>query len=139
MTHGQLLPARIVHSRHLESRKTVRIYLPPSYGAKPAKRFPVLYVHGGQNIFSSSGPDACFGWGSWELDLTADKLAAAQKMREIIIVAIDNGRYRYQEYRGRAAYSEPTRFHQYANFIGKELKARIDSEFRTLPSPGYTG
>jgi predicted alpha/beta superfamily hydrolase len=139
MIHGQLLPARTVHSRHLESRKTVRIYLPPSYQTKPRKRFPVLYVHDGQNIFSSSGPDACFGWGSWELDLTAEKLIAARKMREIIIVAIDNSRYRYQEYRGPAAYSEATRFHQYSNFIGKELKSRIDAEFRTLRTPAHTG
>jgi predicted alpha/beta superfamily hydrolase len=139
MIHGQLLPPRIVHSRHLESRKTVRIYLPPSYATKSARRFPVLYVHDGQNIFSSAGPDACFGWGSWELDLTADKMAAAGKMREIIIVAIDNTRYRYQEYRGPAAYSDSFRFRQYSNFVGKELKSRIDVVFRTLPSPGHTG
>ena len=139
MIHGQLLPPRIVHSRHLESRKTVRIYLPPSYATKSARRFPVLYVHDGQNIFSSAGPDACFGWGSWELDLTADKMAAAGKMREIIIVAIDNTRYRYQEYRGPAVHSDSPRFRQYSNFVGKELKTRIDNEFRTLPSPAHTG
>lgn len=136
---GQLLPERLYHSRSLESKKTVRIYLPPSYASSPRRRYPVLYVHDGQNVFSSAGPGACFGWGSWELDLTVNRLVSARKMREIIMVGIDNSRYRYQEYRGPSAYGESTRFKQYSHFLARELKPRIDEEFRTMPRPAYTG
>jgi predicted alpha/beta superfamily hydrolase len=139
MIEGQLLPERICHSRNLESKKTVRIYLPPYYDGSPRKRYPVLYVHDGQNVFSSAGPGACYGWGSWDLDGTVNRLVEAKKMREIIMVSIDNGRYRYQEYRGPAAYSVATRFSQYSQFIARELKPRIDAEFRTMPKPAYTG
>jgi predicted alpha/beta superfamily hydrolase len=139
MIEGQLLPERIFHSRTLESKKTIRIYLPPSYASSPRKRYPVLYVHDGQNVFSSAGPGACFGWGSWNLDDTVNHLVEAKRMREIIMVSIDNGRYRYQEYRGPAAYSAATRFAQYSQFIARELKLRIDDEFRTMPKPAYTG
>jgi predicted alpha/beta superfamily hydrolase len=139
MMEGHLLPERVFHSRNLESKKTVRIYLPPSYDSSPRRRYPVLYIHDGQNVFSSAGPDACFGWGSWELDRTVDGLVAAKKMREIIMVAVDNSRFRYQEYRGPAASSDSRRFKQYAQFLARELKPRIDDEFRTMPKPAYTG
>src|SRR4051812_43343132 len=100
LNQGRLLPERIVHSKSLESKKTIRIYLPPSYETSRRRRYPVLYIHDGQNVFSSAGPGACFGWGSWDLDLTVNYLVAAKRMREIIMVAIDNSRSRYQEYRG---------------------------------------
>lgn len=78
-------------------------------------------------------------------------------MREIIIVAVDNSRARYKEYRGRLHAQEPpkkgktkkpapaatntldnARFDAYASFLIKELKPRIDREFRTLKTPANT-
>ena len=54
------------------------------------RRYPVLYVQDGQNSFSTAGTNCAFGWGSWQLDKTADALARAGKMQEIIMVAVDN-------------------------------------------------
>ena len=118
----------------------------------------MLYLHDGQNVFSSAGPDCCFGWGNWGLDRTVDRLCAEGRMREIIIVAVDNSRARYKEYRGRLHAEEPpskgkakktapaatnaldnARFDAYANFLIKELKPRIDREFRTLKTSANTG
>jgi predicted alpha/beta superfamily hydrolase len=155
MAQGKLLPEEQITSRHLGGSRTVRVYLPPSYEREPKHRYPVLYLHDGQNVFSSSGPHCCFGWGSWEMDRTADRLAAEGRMQEIIMVAVDNTRSRYKEYRGRihaegarigkassgADTNAPdnARFDAYANFLVRELKPKIDREYRTLKTPANSG
>jgi predicted alpha/beta superfamily hydrolase len=153
MSAGKLLPEEKVASRFLGETRTVRIYLPPSYEAKPARRYAVLYLHDGQNVFSSAGTNCCFGWGNWELDRTVDRLCAKGRMQEIIMVAIDNSRARYKEYRGRL-HAEPAkgkkieastnamdnaRFDSYANFLIEELKPKIDRKYRTLKTAADTG
>ena len=155
MSEGTLLPARSVESRHLGGTRTVRIYLPPSYERAPTRRYPVLYLHDGQNVFSSAGANCCFGWGNWELDKTADRLIAEGRMGEIIMVAVDNSRERYKEYRGllyersgklpsarKSAESnsvDNARFDAYTKFLIQELKPAIDREFRTRKTPAHTG
>src|SRR6185503_12561305 len=155
MSEGTLLPARNVESRHLGGARTVRIYLPPSYDRAPKRRYPVLYLHDGQNVFSSAGTNCCFGWGSWDLDKTADRLIAEERMEEIIMVGVDSGRSRYKECRGllydspgkrtAAAKNAPkrteenSRFDAYAKFLTQELKPVIDREFRTRKTAAHTG
>jgi predicted alpha/beta superfamily hydrolase len=120
----------------------VHIYLPPAYNAEPRRRYPVLYLHDGQNVFSSAGTNCAFGWGSWELDKTADALARAGKMQEIIMVAVDNSLARTEEYSGRHRESNATAdtaFDNYEAFLITELKPQIDREYRTLPGPAHTG
>jgi len=151
-SHGKLLPEQSVESRFLAGNRTVRIYVPPSYDLEPRRRYPVLYLHDGQNVFSSAGPHCCFGWGSWELDVTVDALIRAGRIREIIMVSVSNSRSRYREYRGRiklgaprgkqgkSAAEEPdnSKFDAYAQFLIKELKPRIDGTYRTLKSARST-
>ncbi len=120
----------------------VHIYLPPSYPTHPQRRYPVLYLHDGQNVFSSAGTNCAFGWGSWQLDKTADALARAGKMQEIIMVAVDNSFTRMQVYSGRhhennAAANTP--FENFEGFLITELKPQIDREYRTLPDAAHTG
>jgi enterochelin esterase-like enzyme len=122
-------------------KRGLHIYLPPSYGTVPQRRYPVLYLHDGQNVFSSAGTNIAFGWGSWELDKTVDELSRAGKMREIIMVAVDNSFARYEEYCGRhraAGATTNTAFENYAALLLTELKPRIDREFRTLPDAAHT-
>jgi predicted alpha/beta superfamily hydrolase len=154
MTYGKLLPEAKMESRFLGSSRIIRVYLPPSYESQPRRRYPVLYLHDGQNVFSSSGTNCCFGWGSWEVDKTVDSLVAQGRMREIIMVAADNSRFRYAEYRGRLHATgeissrrrgrgetnmfDNNRFEAYANFLIKELKPRIDREYRTQRSAADT-
>ncbi len=155
MSAAKLLPETKVESRYLGDMRIVRVYLPPSYDTARTRRYPVLYLHDGQNVFTSAGPDCCFGWGNWELDRTADHLSAAGRMQEIIMVAIHHSDARYREYRGRlhpadgklpksssakaAVALVNSRFEAYAQFLIKELKPRIDREFRTLKTPANTG
>jgi len=152
---GRLLPPVQVASHALEMSRTVRVYLPPSYDRERSRRFPVLYLHDGQNVFSTAGSNACFGWGGWNLDRTVDQLTAAGQMREIILVAVDNIRSRYEEYRGPAwsdgerggsevphrepPASDDRAFRNYAAFLIRELKPQIDRTYRTLPGAKHTG
>jgi predicted alpha/beta superfamily hydrolase len=129
-----------IRSDILQTNRFVRVYLPPNYHTSAAARFPVLYVHDGQNAFSTAGPHAAFGWGNWELDKTADRLIAENKIRPIIIVAIDCSPSRYREYRGPIPPGSDNRgYERYARFLLEELKPRIDRDYRTLPTQEHTG
>jgi predicted alpha/beta superfamily hydrolase len=147
--HGRIVFEGKVFSPTLGTNRMVRIYLPPEYESSARKRYPVLYVHDGQNAFSSAGPHAAFGWGNWQLDTTADQLIHSGKMRPIIIVAIDCSESRYREYKGPGTPAKSTGrakkdaiddspFGRYARFLMKELKPKIDAEYRTIRGPAST-
>jgi predicted alpha/beta superfamily hydrolase len=120
-------------SRFLGER-TVRIYLPASYRTNATGRYPVLYLHDGQNVFSFAGTNVAFGWGSWELDRTADRLVAQGRMQEVIMVAVDNSPARLAEYGGahHSGTNELTPYEKYAAFLRSELKPAIDTRYRTM-------
>ncbi|HXI71855.1 MAG TPA: alpha/beta hydrolase-fold protein [Verrucomicrobiae bacterium] len=137
---GSLLDTNLP-SKFFGWNRGIHIYLPPSYSTQPQRRYPVLYLHDGQNVFSSAGTNAAFGWGSWELDKTADELSRAGKMQEIIMVTVDNSFARYEEYCGRhhaANASTNTAFENYAALLITEIKPRIDRDYRTLPDAAHT-
>ena len=69
----------------LNRQRTLRLYLPPGY-ATSTKRYPVLYMHDGQNLFDAATAYA----GEWGVDETLDALAKSQGL-ELIVVGIDNG------------------------------------------------
>ena len=120
----------------------MRVYLPPSYAQDPARRYPVLYLHDGQNVFSFAGTNIAFGWGSWELDKTADELSWAGKIPELILVGVDNSPARLLEYNGAehaTNMTELTAYDKYSAFLIEELKPKIDAEYRTQPGPSHTG
>ncbi|MDB6066339.1 MAG: hypothetical protein JWR26_2547 [Pedosphaera sp.] len=141
-SEGQLLKGEMVASHFLGTNRAIHVYLPPSYEKEPDRRYPVLYLHDGQNVFSSAGMNIAFGWGNWQLDKTVDELCRTGKMREIIMVAVDNSPQRLAEYCGRtnsSAANTNTAFENYAAFLIHELKPKIDREFRTQPGPDTTG
>ena len=139
-SHASLLETNLP-SKFFGWSRGIHIYLPPSYGAEPQRRYPVLYLHDGQNVFSSAGTNTAFGWGSWELDKTADELSRAGKMREIIMVGVDNSWGRREEYGGvhhPADAATNSAFENYTAFLLTELKPQIDREYRTLPDAAHT-
>lgn len=69
----------------LNRHRQVRLYLPPGYSSSD-KRYPVLYMHDGQNLFDEATAYA----GEWGVDETLNELASAGQL-ELIVVAIDNG------------------------------------------------
>ena len=125
-------------SRFLAAEHDVLIWLPPGYDARSPRRYPVLYLHDGQNLFD----DATAFAGEWHVDETAQRLVTSGAIEPLIVVGIANaGAYRIEEY-------TPTRdgakkmggsAHRYGRMIVEELKPLIDGEFRTDPAPAYTG
>ena len=75
--------------------RDLTVYLPPSYG-RGERRYPVLYMQDGQNLFD---PKESFA-GSWRVDIAMDHAAArtqkaASEWGELIERArIDGCRYR---------------------------------------------
>ncbi len=140
-----------VPSRFLGVNRTIHVYLPPSYDKVPTRRYPVLYLHDGQNVFSSAGMNIAFGWGNWGLDKTVDQLSKDGKMQEIIMVAVDNSAARTNEYSGRvrrapsvastntASTNTNTAFENYSAFLIEELKPKIDREYHTKTDAANTG
>lgn len=94
-------PSRVVKIPQFTGSLTTRplyVYLPPGYDEKPESRYPVLYMHDGQNVFEAYLQD-CYIGKSWQADVSADRLIAAGKMRPAIIVGVGNaGEMRMVEY-----------------------------------------
>jgi len=103
--------------------RDVIVWLPPGYEKKPEKKYPVLYMHDGQNLFD---PTTSFGGIDWQVDETADSLIRNNKINPIIIVGIYNTTDRSEEY------SDTPLGKKYANFIIHKLKPFIDNKYRTL-------
>jgi predicted alpha/beta superfamily hydrolase len=146
----------VEHLAPLESkfvdRRAVDVWLPPSYFSPTAKtqRYPVLYVHDGQNVFD---PATSFVGVDWGIDETMTRLIAEKKVPEAIIVAIWNTPKRLNEYMPqraieRVAESEldemfkPVRRQPlgdaYLKYLVTELKPAVDTRYRTLPDRAHT-
>ncbi|MFC5511605.1 alpha/beta hydrolase [Massilia jejuensis] len=113
----------------LDRKRQLRLYLPPGY-ATSKKRYPVLYMHDGQNLFDEATAYAA----EWKVDETLDALSREGKL-ELIVVGIDNGADKRMTELN--AWDHP-RFgraegRQYTDFIVKTLKPLIDARYRTLP------
>lgn len=121
-------------SRH--ARKVV-VYVPPGYDAEPARRYPVLYVQDGQNIFDAS---TAFAGVEWGMDEAAERLIRAGDLAPLIIVGVYNTPDRVGEYTHVA---DPSMggggADTYARFLIEELKPKIDSLYRTRPGGDDTG
>jgi len=110
----------------LGRHRRVWIYLPEGY-ATSGKKYPVLYMHDGQNLFD----DATSAFGEWGVDEALDTLGKSG--HEMIVVGIDNGAStRINEY---SPYDMPKygkgEGDKYVDFLVKTLKPFIDKHYRT--------
>jgi predicted alpha/beta superfamily hydrolase len=71
------------------SSRALYIYLPRGYDDQPDRRYPVLYMHDGQNCFAAFVEDSYAG--SWRADEVADQLIGQGLMQECIIVGVSHG------------------------------------------------
>lgn len=127
-----------------ERQRKVRVYLPAAYGQGQA-RYPVLYLHDGQFVFGQDTP------GSLQLEAILDPLIASGQLPPLLVVAIDNGPARWDEYspwhnkemarwvgEGWSAAEEGGEGEAYLRFIVESLKPQIDQRYRTLSDPQHT-
>lgn len=111
----------------LDRKRRIWLCLPPDYNHSD-KRYPVIYMQDGQNLFD----ELTAFEGEWAVDKTLN--AIFQKTGfGAIVVGIDNGgTYRNREYL-------PWRYQRYpgeegdlfARFIAQTLKPYIDKQYRT--------
>lgn len=134
--HGTLQLVEKFKSPQLGNERTLRIYLPPSYGGDTKRRYPVLYMHDGQNLFDAK--TASYGT-EWNIDEVADRLAHQGDMEEVIVVGIDNTTDRIAEY---TPCCDPKhgggKLNAYTDFVAKTVKPWVDKQYRTKPGRQHT-
>ena len=126
-------------SRFLERSRRILVYLPPSYERARTWRYPVLYLHDGQNVFD---PRTSFIPGEeWEVDESAESLIRSRSIRPLIIVAIYNaGEFRMDEYtNSQDAKGRGGKADLYGRFLIEELMPFIESNYRTRNEPRNVG
>ncbi len=119
----------------LNRSRRIMIYLPPDYETTQ-KRYPVMYMHDGQNLFD----DATSFSGEWGVDESLNELHA-QGDYGCIVVGIDNGGgLRIDELAPwvNPDYNEGGEGAQYMNFIVETLKPYVDGNYRTFTGRDYT-
>lgn len=117
----------------LQTTRRIWIYLPEGYQSGN-NRYPVMYMHDGQNIFD----EFTAGFGEWGVDECLDTLIRNGKL-PCIVVGIDNSPRRINEY-------NPYAFKQfgkglgdkYVEFLVKNLKPFVDKKYRTKPGKNNT-
>ena len=127
------------HSALLPDDRDLLVWLPPVYDDDPARRFPVLYMHDGQNLFE---PDTAFKKGEhWRVGETAAELIEAGRIEPLIVVGIANaGEQRLQEY---TPTEDPSLggglAQEYGRMVVDEIKPLVDTTYRTRPDAAHTG
>jgi predicted alpha/beta superfamily hydrolase len=132
---GTVLEQTKVYSPQLDNYRPIYTYLPPSYQTQPWKRYPVVYMHDGQNLFDEQTSYL----NEWCVDETMEQFA--REGHEAIIVGIANALdERINEYApvtderlGRGGKGDA-----YLDFLFETIKPMIDSEFRTQAGPDTT-
>jgi predicted alpha/beta superfamily hydrolase len=133
-------------SKILGNRRDVLVYLPRGYWRLSRRRYPVLYLHDGQNVFDAA---TSFSGVEWSMDETAERLIKENLIEPLIIVAVANiGEARIHEYaptRGvidaKAKRKKRSKglARKYGHFLINELKPYIDRKYRTKPDAEFTG
>ncbi|HSU18098.1 MAG TPA: alpha/beta hydrolase-fold protein [Acidobacteriaceae bacterium] len=133
------LVLRNFHSEFLPDDRDIEVYLPEAYLTEPERRFPVFYLHDGQNLFD--GRTSYVTDHTWRAHSTADRLTRERVIEPVILVGVNNtGLRRMAEY-------TPTRDprlrggdgDRYGRLLTEELKPLIDAQFRTLADAPNTG
>lgn len=135
-----------VKSQILMNTRDVLVLLPEDYDKEPTARYPVLYMHDGQNLFN--GKTSYIPNQEWRADEASRALARSGAAQKLIIVGIPNmGAYRANEYlptsatMGRGAQQQTMggKADLYGRFLIEEVKPLIDSTYRTKRGPFDTG
>jgi predicted alpha/beta superfamily hydrolase len=133
-------------SRILRTRRDILVYLPRAYRRQGRTRYPVLYLHDGQNVFDAATSFAGVEWG---VDETAQRLIRKKLIEPLIVVAVANtGVSRIDEYAPTRGVIQQTGTKKkrsrglgknYGRFLVEELKPFIDKTYRTRPEGEFTG
>ena len=141
---GNIRAHRGFKSKILRNRRDVLVYLPAGYRRFAGRRYPVLYLNDGQNVFDAA---TAFAGVEWGVDETAQQLIRKKLIEPLIIVAVANtGEERIHEYAPTPARIDPPKrkrskglLRNYGRFLIEELKPFIDRKYRTKREAEFTG
>jgi predicted alpha/beta superfamily hydrolase len=131
---GELVTLPQVASAELGNHRDIVVWLPPAY-ARGERRYPVIYMHDGQNLFD---PRTSYAE-PWRVDTAMER--AGQRSIEAIVVGIPNmGVDRIAEYSPFVdARAGGGKGDQYLDWILGTVKPLVDAGFRTRPGRAHTG
>jgi len=133
-------------------QRTVDVWRPPGYEQSADVRYPVLYMHDGQNLFD---PALAYGGVDWGIDEAVLRLMHQDGHPGVLLVGVWNsGEGRWLDYMpqrpaqlpgvqatfagwGRADLGR-VRSDSYLSFLVEALKPFIDATYRTLSDPRHT-
>ena len=125
---GELEVYRDMDGRCVLPRDVI-VWTPPGYETETDRRYPVLYMHDGQNVFD---PDSSYIGVEWQADETVARLVEEGAIEPMIVVGLTNTRMRTKEY------SPGPRGRGYMTFLVETVKPMIDENYRTKPGKAHT-
>jgi predicted alpha/beta superfamily hydrolase len=127
---GELLVYKGLASPQLGNQRDILVLLPPSYGEGGTRRYPVIYMHDGQNLFDAASSYA----GEWRVDETMAALAA-EGLEAIIVGVPNSGVERHDEY---SPYRDRRlgggKGDRYLQFLLETVRPLIEGSFRADPA-----
>jgi enterochelin esterase-like enzyme len=144
LLHGEIETVAAFESKNVAARR-IDIWLPDGYDPAGRRRYPVLYMHDGQNLFD---PATAYGGTEWQVDETLTRLK-----KDYIVVGIWNTPERFLEYMPEKPYRRlpadyrlkvqetfkgEAKSDAYLRFIVGELKPYVDRTYRTRPGRKHT-
>jgi enterochelin esterase-like enzyme len=130
------------HSRIFRNTRFLRVWLPPGYDdtGNGGRRYPVLYLNDGQNLFEAA---TSFTGIEWQVDETAERLIREGAVAPMIIVGMDNAtkdRIReYMPYRSMHPVMLRVQGRYYPDFLMKEVMPFVERNYRVTTGPENTG
>ena len=141
----------VIYSPELNEDVIVDIWVPNEYKGSDSKRYPVIYMHDGQNLYDSS---TTWNQQSWEMDSVACRLIDSGEINPPIIVGVHSHSDRRVAdlmpedavsdedlktmFEGLGYIDIPVRGNAYASFLVNTLKPAIDQLYDTIPDKDHT-
>jgi len=124
---GSISPIVELDSALLGRKHLLRVYLPAGYEQNPLRKFPVVYMQDGKNLFF---PEEAFLGRAWNVDDSIALLDKMNAMDQVIVVGI-------QSVDRMNEYTKPG-YETYARSIVEEVKPEVDRRLRVLGGPRET-
>ena len=124
--------------------RTIRVLVPPRYSRNKNRRYSILYLNDGQNLFQVRTAQTKYS--EWGIDETYLDMMDSREIEPIIIVGIDNagktGRANeylpYEDGLLTPTIPEPQGA-KYPKFLTEEVMPFIESKYRIKKGAEFTG
>lgn len=125
-THGEF------YSSVLGEARPVVVYTPSNYARDTRRRYPLLLLHDGQNVFS--GETSFVPGEYWRVRESADDLLRRRAIEPLVIAAVYHGGTHR-----KAEYTPPGVARQHGRMVVEDLLPFLRERYRLLPHARHTG